>query len=144
MKNAFHFTLKALFVLEMFNFLSWLFGLDEIQLDYKDNINFKIYDVTTYESIAIHMLNNISRITGNQTRKFGQLIEYNMRNNFLEKSYTKYGWEIIPKPFFRKVKIWHICVDSLKFYAVCFYCMPSWWLSKHIEAKLQTTWFYFE
>ena len=28
---------------------------------------------------------------GNQTMEFGQLIEYNMRNIFLEKSYTKYG-----------------------------------------------------
>ena len=26
MKNAFHFTLKAIFVLEIFRFLSWLFG----------------------------------------------------------------------------------------------------------------------
>ena len=31
--------------------------------------------------------------------KFGQLIEYNMRKNFLEKSYTKYGRENIPRPF---------------------------------------------
>ena len=28
-----------------------------------------------------------------QTMKFGQLIEYNMRNIVLEKSYTKYGGE---------------------------------------------------
>ena len=30
--------------------------------------------------------------------KFGQLIEYSTRNIFLEKSYTKYGREIIPGP----------------------------------------------
>ena len=30
---------------------------------------------------------------------FGQLIEYNMRNIFVEKSYTKYGEETIPRPF---------------------------------------------
>ena len=35
------------------------------------------------------MLPNISRCKDNQTIKFGQLIEYNMRNVFLEKSYTK-------------------------------------------------------
>ena len=29
MKNAFYFILKALFVLKIFNFLSWLFGLVE-------------------------------------------------------------------------------------------------------------------
>ena len=29
---------------------------------------------------------------------FGQLIEYNMRNVFVEKSYTKCGGESIPRP----------------------------------------------
>ena len=37
--------------------------------------------------------------------KFGQLIECNMRNIFLEKSYTKCGREIIPRPFFEKLKL---------------------------------------
>ena len=36
--------------------------------------------------------------------KVGQLIEYNMRNIFVEKSYTKCGGEIIPRPFSRKSK----------------------------------------
>ena len=40
---------------------------------------------------AIHILKNISRSKGNQSMKFGQLIEHNMRNIFLEKSYTKCG-----------------------------------------------------
>ena len=40
-----------------------------------------------YQTIAIHILTNISRTKGNQTIKCGQLIEYNMRNIFLEKSY---------------------------------------------------------
>ena len=40
--------------------------------------------------------------------KFGQLIEYNMRNIFLEKSYTKCGGDTIPKPFSKKIKIEHI------------------------------------
>ena len=38
----------------------------------------------------------------NQTMKFGQLIEYNMPNIFLEKSYTKYGGEASPRPFYKK------------------------------------------
>ena len=37
--------------------------------------------------------------------KFGQLIEYDMRNILLEKSYTKRGRETIPKPFFNKSKL---------------------------------------
>ena len=47
--------------------------------------------------IAVHILPNISRSEGNQTIKFGQLIEYNIRNIFLEKAYTNYGVEIIPR-----------------------------------------------
>ena len=35
------------------------------------------------QTITIHILRNISRIKGNQTMKFGQLIEYNMTNIFL-------------------------------------------------------------
>ena len=31
--------------------------------------------------------------------KFGQLIEYNMRKNFLEKAYTECGGETSARPF---------------------------------------------
>ena len=48
---------------------------------------------------AIHILPNISRSKGNQTMKFCQLIEYGMRNIFLEKSFLKYGGGTIPRPF---------------------------------------------
>ena len=37
------------------------------------------------EIIVKHILPNISRSKNNQTMKFGQLIEYNMRNIFIEK-----------------------------------------------------------
>ena len=37
--------------------------------------------------------------------KFDQLIEYNMKNISLEKSYTKYGGETISKPFPKKMKL---------------------------------------
>ena len=37
--------------------------------------------------------------------KFGQLIEYNMRNIFLKKLYTKCGGETIPRPFSKKSKL---------------------------------------
>ena len=57
------------------------------------------------QTIAIHILPNISRSKGNQTMKFGQLIKYNMRNIFLEKSYTKYGREFIPRLFSKKLKL---------------------------------------
>ena len=40
------------------------------------------------QTIAVHVLPNISRSKGNQTMKLGQLIEYKMRNIFLKKSYA--------------------------------------------------------
>ena len=40
--------------------------------------------------------------------KFGQLIEYNVRNIFVEKSDTKCAGEIILRPLSKKVKIEHI------------------------------------
>ena len=52
-----------------------------------------------YKTIEIHILPNISRSKGNQTMKFGQLIEYDMRNIFLEKSFSRYGGETIPRRF---------------------------------------------
>ena len=43
--------------------------------------------------------------------KFGQLIERNISNNFLEKSYTKYGGETSPRPFSGKLKL-NISLDQ--------------------------------
>ena len=57
------------------------------------------------------MLPNISRSKGDQTMKFGQLIEYNMRNIFLEKSYTKCGRETSPRPFSEKLSL-NISLDQ--------------------------------
>ena len=37
--------------------------------------------------------------------KYGQLIEYSMRNIFLEKSYIECGEETIPRPFSEKLKL---------------------------------------
>ena len=53
------------------------------------------------EIVQIHILSNLSRSRGNQTMKFGQLIEYSMKNIFFEKSYTKYGGEAGPRPFYK-------------------------------------------
>ena len=52
------------------------------------------------QTIAIHILTNISRSKGNQTVKLGQLIKYNKRNIFLQKLCKKWGREISPRPLF--------------------------------------------
>ena len=41
-------SLKNLSFLKIFNFLSLLFGHVEKRRDYKDKVDFKIYDVTTW------------------------------------------------------------------------------------------------
>ena len=57
------------------------------------------------QTIATHILPYISRGKDNQTVKFGQLTEYNMRQIFLEKPYPKCGGETSPKPFSEKSKL---------------------------------------
>ena len=57
------------------------------------------------QTIVIHILSNISRSNGNQTIKFGQLTEQNMRNIVLENFYTKYGGKTIPRHFPKKSKL---------------------------------------
>ena len=44
--------------------------------------------------------------------KLGKLIDYNMRNIFFHKSYTKCGAETSPRPFFEKKKM-SISLDQL-------------------------------
>ena len=60
---------------------------------------------TGQQITMIHILSNISRSKGNQTMNFGQLIEYNMKNIFLEKSCIKCDEEASPRPFYKKSKL---------------------------------------
>ena len=66
--------------------------------------------------------------------KFDQLIQYNMKNISVEKSYKKCAGETIPRPVYP----W---ISSVKFQTVCFYCMLIWELSKYSEIKPHTTCF---
>ena len=112
MKNTFSFTWKSFFVLNVFKFLSWLFGHVEERLHYKDKINFKLYNVTTWlTNNCSNIFPSISRSKGDQTKKGDQLIEYNMRNIFLEKLYMKCSRETIFRLFFKKLKL-NISLDQ--------------------------------
>ena len=51
------------------------------------------------------ILPDILRSKGNQTMKFHQLTENDMRNIFLVKSYRKCSGETIPRPFSKKSKL---------------------------------------
>ena len=63
--------------------------------------NFKFYDVTAW--LTNNCNTNIPRGKGNQTMKFAQLTECNMRNIFLEKSYTQCEAETRSGPFSEKL-----------------------------------------
>ena len=106
MKNAFYFTVKALFVLKLFKFLSRLFCRVKKGLIRKIRL---IPEFMTsqpdYQAIVMHILANILKSKSNQIMKLGQSIEYNIRNIFLEKSYTKCGGETSPRPSSRKSKL---------------------------------------
>ena len=62
------------------------------------------------QTIIICILPNTSRSNGNQAMEMCQLTEYNMRNTFLEKSYTKCVEETIPRPFSKKSK-WNLSLN---------------------------------
>ena len=52
------------------------------------------------QTIPIHVLSNISQSKGNQTMKFGHLIEHNKMNIFLQKLYENESVRLVPDLFF--------------------------------------------
>ena len=52
------------------------------------------------QRIALHKLPNISQSKGNQTLKFGQLIEHCQRNTFLQQLCGKWSRETSSRPPF--------------------------------------------
>ena len=72
MKNVFYFMLKAFLFLRYLNFCHDFFGHVGKQLDKKLKL---ISKSVASQPITIHILPNISRSKGNQTIKFGQLIQ---------------------------------------------------------------------
>ena len=94
MKNGFYFILKAISIFVLYFWSCRKNGLIR-----------KIRLISKYEShrgkqtTAIRILPpNFSRSKCNQTIKFGQLIEYDKRSNFLSKSYRKWDRETSSRP----------------------------------------------
>ena len=56
--------------------------------------------------------------------EFGLLIEYNMRNFFLKNHTQNVAEKLFPESFLKNQNWVYLWIDSLKFYTVCFYCMP--------------------
>ena len=101
MKNVFYFMLKALFVLEMFKFLSWLYGFVK-RLHRKAKINFEIHDITfwTTNNFNTYIVQYLIRTKDNQAMKLGKLIKYNVRNISPHTSRRNGGKEAYSRPLF--------------------------------------------
>ena len=97
MKNAFYFVSKALFVLDIFTFLSWFFGYIVRRLDNKTMVNFKIYDVTDWTTSKYNTYYIYCPIfqDAKATRQW---------NIFLEESYAKCVGGASARPFYKKSK----------------------------------------
>ena len=105
MKQAFYIPLKVLFVFKMIKFLPGLLAMQKDGLIGKVRLISKTMTSQPGKpTFAIKILCNISRSKSNQEIKFGQLIEYNIKNIFLKKSYTKCGGETIRGLFCKKSK----------------------------------------
>ena len=121
MKNSFYF--RLLFLL---NFCTDLFDHVQKRLDRKLMLRSKcMRSQSRLPAITIHILSNISRRKVNQRMTFGQFIEYNITNIFLEKSYTKRDGEASSRPFYKKTKL-SISLDRLsEFWSICFYSISK-------------------
>ena len=83
---------KHFSLLSYLNFSLGFLVMYKKRLDLKYQLNFKLYNVLTWlTKITVHILPNILQSKGNQTMKFGQLIEYNKKNIFLQKPCRKCG-----------------------------------------------------
>ena len=92
---------------KLFSFSTFLsFSHAAKWLDQKDKFNFKFYDVTARltNNCNIHIAQCL-KSEDNQATKFDQLIECNMRNIFIQKSYTKCDGETSPRLFSEKLKL---------------------------------------
>ena len=67
----------------------------------------------------------ISQDIGQSENLIWWVNKYNMRNIFIEQSYTKSGGDTIPRLFSKKSKL-RCWITGLKFYEVYFYCVIFW------------------
>ena len=95
MKNAFYFILKALSVFKILKVLLRLFGHVR-----KTNWLNAMTSQLGLQTIAIHILPRISQSKDKHTMKFGQLIESNKGNIFLQKLCRKWGKETSSRSIF--------------------------------------------
>ena len=101
MKNSLYFMLKALFILYIFTFLSWLFGYVEKRFSNKAMVNFKIYDITNWTTNGYnkHIYPISQQVKVIKHINFDQLIECCVKNIFLQKLCRIWGKRLDPGLF---------------------------------------------
>ena len=132
MKNAFYFIL-------LFLFLKYLHSCPDFLFMWNNRLIRKLWFISKLmtsqpgqQIIALHIFLNISRSKQNQTMNLGQLIEDNMQNILLEKSYTKCAGKLVPDPF-KKIKTEHI--SELTVWNFVFIVYSSWCLPKILKLR---------
>ena len=100
LKNAFYFILKTLFILKIFKFLSWLFGHTEKTV-WLERQGFT-FQISWCHNLVNKQLQYIYFPISHELKamKFGQLIEHNKRNIFLQKSCGIWDRETSSRPLF--------------------------------------------
>ena len=93
---------KLFSLLSYLNFSLGFLVMYKKRLDLKYQLNFKLYNVLTWlTKITVHILPNILQSKGNQTMKFGQLIEYNRETFFLKNHTQNVGEKLFQDPFLK-------------------------------------------
>ena len=123
----------SLFVLKIFKFWSWLFWFCKKWLDEKTKFSKLMTSQTGILTITIRILSNFLWSKSSQTMKFILLIEYKMKNIFLEKS--------SPSSFYKNQNWAYRWINILKCYKLCCYDMSKS-SSKCPSVQLLTTCFY--
>ena len=119
--------------LKIFSFLFCLFLLCEKRLDEKTKVSKFMTSQTVILTITIRTLSNFSLSKNSQTMKFILLIEYKMRNIFLEKS--------SPNSFYKNQNWAYRWMNILKCYKFCCYDMFKS-SSKRTSVQVLTTCFH--
>ena len=105
---------KAFFLLEIFTFLSCVHVLQRRALIRKLWLISKfMMSQTGQQIITIHILSNIARSEGKQTVKFGQSIEYNMRN-ISWKNHIQNMVKLVLDSFIKDQDWTYLWINSLK------------------------------
>ena len=97
--HRYDYTLKARFVLKIFNFCLEFFVMQKNGLIRKIRIISKFMAVN--KELKYVYWPNLKK----QGQSDNEIIEYNMTNIFIEKSYRKCGGETISRPFAKKSKL---------------------------------------